>query len=118
MRVLQILWVLCKTAIFTVLAPFMVGLVLPRHIHSAFASSTDGMLVPGRAALFAPVLLVAGAAIYLWCAWDFAVKGMGTPAPIDAPKSLVVSGLYRSVRNPMYLGVLCLIFSQALNFFS
>lgn len=39
---------------------------------------------------------------------------MGTPAPIDAPKMLVVNGLYRFVRNPMYLGVLCLIVSQSL----
>jgi len=40
---------------------------------------------------------------------------MGTPAPIDAPKKLVVNGLYRFVRNPMYVGVFCLILSQAMN---
>ena len=56
--------------------------------------------------------------MYLWCAWDFAVKGMGTPAPIDAPKKLVVNGLYRFVRNPMYLGVFCLILSQAMTRYS
>ena len=41
----------------------------------------------------------------LWCFWDFLVKGKGTPAPIDPPKELVVSGLYNYVRNPMYVGV-------------
>ena len=54
-----------------------------------------------------------GAGIYFWCLWDFAVTGRGTPAPIDAPKKLVVKGLYRYVRNPMYVGVLSLILAWA-----
>ena len=54
-----------------------------------------------------------GIAIYLWCAWDFAVKGLGTPAPIDAPRLLVVKGLYRFTRNPMYVGVSAMILGQA-----
>jgi len=37
--------------------------------------------------------------------WDFAVIGRGTPAPIDAPKVLVVRGLFKYVRNPIYIGV-------------
>jgi HD superfamily phosphohydrolase YqeK len=41
--------------------------------------------------------------------WDFATAGRGTPAPIDPPKELVVRGLYRTVRNPMYVGVLAVI---------
>jgi protein-S-isoprenylcysteine O-methyltransferase Ste14 len=57
---------------------------------------------------------LAGALIYLWCAWDFSVKGLGTPAPIGAPKYLVVNGLYRFVRNPMYVGVACLIAGQSI----
>jgi len=50
----------------------------------------------------------------LWCAWDFAETGLGTPAPIDEPHVLIVKGLYRYVRNPMYVGVGCLIASRAL----
>jgi len=46
-----------------------------------------------------------GAAIYLRCACDFGVAGRGTSAPIDAPKHLVVRGLYQYIRNPMYVGV-------------
>lgn len=68
--------------------------------------------------ILTPLFLVLGSLAYLWCAWDFAMKGMGTPAPIDAPKKLVVNGLYRFVRNPMYLGVFGLILSQAMNFCS
>src|SRR5260370_317651 len=61
-----------------------------------------------RLLLAAPLFLV-GASVYFWCLWDFAVAGRGTPAPIDPPKQLVVRGLYRSVRNPMYLGVLLVV---------
>lgn len=58
-------------------------------------------------------LLAAGAGIYAWCLWDFATFGRGTPAPIDAPKRLVVRGLYRWTRNPMYVGVLTAIVGWA-----
>ncbi len=51
--------------------------------------------------------------MYLWCAWDFAAKGLGTPAPIDAPRVLVGKGLYRFTRNPMYVGVSSMIAGQA-----
>jgi len=50
-------------------------------------------------------LWVVGGVMILWCFWDFLVKGKGTPAPIDPPKELVVTGLYNYVRNPMYVGV-------------
>jgi protein-S-isoprenylcysteine O-methyltransferase Ste14 len=40
----------------------------------------------------------------------------GTPAPIDPPKELVVRGLYRYVRNPMYVGVLSVLIGEALLF--
>ena len=48
----------------------------------------------------------------------FAIKGLGTPAPVFPPKHLVVSGLYRHVRNPMYVGVVSAILGQALMFAS
>lgn len=48
----------------------------------------------------------AGTAVMLWCAWEFTVRGGGTPSPTDPPRELVVSGLYCTVRNPIYLGVL------------
>jgi len=49
-------------------------------------------------------LWIIGFIILLWCFWDFVQKGKGTPAPIDPPKELVVAGLYKYVRNPMYVG--------------
>lgn len=47
-----------------------------------------------------------GVGIVLWCVHDFYVIGKGTLAPWDPPRNLVIVGLYKFVRNPMYLGVL------------
>ena len=52
-----------------------------------------------------PVLLC-GLGLLLWCVRDFYVIGKGTLAPWDPPKNLVIVGLYRFIRNPMYVGVL------------
>lgn len=62
------------------------------------------------------VLLVAGGAALFWCIRDFAVSGRGTLAPIDPPRKLVRAGLYRYVRNPMYVAVLVTLFGEALYF--
>ncbi len=61
-------------------------------------------------------LVVAGAAGFLVCVIDFARSGRGTPFPLDPPKDLVVSGLYRHVRNPMYIAVLCVVLGEAVVF--
>lgn len=60
--------------------------------------------------------IVLGSAILLWCAINFATIGKGTPAPFDPPKKLVMTGLYRSVRNPMYLAAELVLVGQAMLF--
>jgi protein-S-isoprenylcysteine O-methyltransferase Ste14 len=60
------------------------------------------------------LLAVAGALMVIESFVRFALKGIGTPAPIAPTRHLVVSGLYRHVRNPMYVGVVLAIFGQAL----
>jgi protein-S-isoprenylcysteine O-methyltransferase Ste14 len=52
----------------------------------------------------AAVPSVLGFATALRCVWDFGWTGHGTPAPFAPPQWLVVVGLYRYVRNPMYVG--------------
>jgi protein-S-isoprenylcysteine O-methyltransferase Ste14 len=56
----------------------------------------------------------AGVALLGSCVWEFARSGRGTLAPVDPPRELVVRGLYRYVRNPMYLSVTTIIFGEAL----
>ena len=57
---------------------------------------------------------VLGLAALVECFARFALQGLGTPAPIAPPKHLVTAGLYRHVRNPMYVAVLAIILGQAL----
>jgi protein-S-isoprenylcysteine O-methyltransferase Ste14 len=64
------------------------------------------------------LIFAVGFGIYLHCVWLFATKGRGTPAPIDPPKKLVQRGLYRWMRNPMYVGVLAVIVGETLFFWS
>jgi protein-S-isoprenylcysteine O-methyltransferase Ste14 len=59
-------------------------------------------------------LVAAGLVVILESFARFAMKGLGTPAPIAPPRNLVVSGFYRYVRNPMYVAVVSAIMGQAL----
>jgi len=60
------------------------------------------------------LLIAAGLLVLLESFWRFAARGLGTPAPVLPTRRLVVSGLYRYVRNPMYLAVVATIAGQAL----
>lgn len=62
------------------------------------------------------VFVAAGLAVLIDSFARFALQGLGTPAPVFPTRYLVVSGLFRYVRNPMYLAVLSLIFGQGLFF--
>jgi len=98
-----------KNVLFAILLPGTVTLWIPWLIlHGTHASiHWSFSCVP------ALLILALGSSILLRCIWDFAVSGRGTLAPIDPPLHLVMSGLYRYVRNPMYLGVLLVVISEA-----
>jgi protein-S-isoprenylcysteine O-methyltransferase Ste14 len=69
----------------------------------------------GAVAQVAGALLVgAGASVIANSFVRFAIEGVGTPAPFAPPKHLVVSGLYRYVRNPMYVSIAAAVTGQAL----
>src|SRR5919107_3042965 len=60
------------------------------------------------------ILLVAGLIVLVRAFVRFVVEGLGIPVPVAAPERLVVGGVYRYVRNPMYVAVLEAIVGQAL----
>ena len=60
------------------------------------------------------ILIAAGVLVLVHAFGRFVVEGVGTPAPVAPTESLVVGGLYRYVRNPMYLAVAAIILGQAL----
>jgi protein-S-isoprenylcysteine O-methyltransferase Ste14 len=101
-----------NTLLFTLLVPGTVAGWLPYRLHGESpATSNLSLRVIG-------ILLIAlGTSIYLHTAfWGFAVRGHGTPAPIAPTKRLVVEGLHRYVRNPMYVGVALIVLGQAVLF--
>ncbi len=106
------------SALFLVLAPGTIAGLVPwwishwtlKHPFENFAIS-HLLLLLGGAILIAAVLLV-----LLESFARFAIKGLGTPAPVFPTRYLVVTGLYRYVRNPMYVAVVAIIMGQGLVF--
>lgn len=107
---------LFKNVAFTILVPGTFAVFVPYRI----VASSRQLQLSGIGILrdlgLVPVFF--GGAIYLSCIWRFAHLGRGTPAPIDPPKKLVVSGAYRFTRNPMYIAVLSVILGESVLFAS
>jgi protein-S-isoprenylcysteine O-methyltransferase Ste14 len=104
-----------RATLFILVVPGAVGGWLPWYIAGAPSDvwgASHGVWRLGG------LLIVAGWAVLLWCAREFALRGRGTPGPWDAPRQLVISGLYRFSRNPMYVAVLTAIIGHALWFHS
>ena len=102
------------TALFTVFVPGVVAGYIPWRMRGH-----AGIAVTGIEESAAILVIVAGILVYLHTAfWGFAWTGGGTPAPIAPTKTLVVRGLHRFVRNPMYIGVGLAIAGQAWLFHS
>jgi protein-S-isoprenylcysteine O-methyltransferase Ste14 len=97
------------TATFLIVPATVAG-VIPWSLTSWEVSHEPG--APGW--IVGVCLIVAGSATLLNAFVRFAVDGIGTPAPIAPTERLVVSGLYRYVRNPMYLAVIAVIVGQGI----
>jgi len=62
------------------------------------------------------VIFLIGLTILLSCIIRFAVEGRGTLSPADPTKRLVVKGLYKYSRNPMYVGVILILIAESIFF--
>jgi protein-S-isoprenylcysteine O-methyltransferase Ste14 len=102
------------SALFFVVVPFVLAGIIPWSI-------TGWQLRPAFFGLeltrvIGIVLIIAGVPGLVDSFARFALQGLGTPAPIAPTKNLVVTGLYRYVRNPMYVAVVAVILGQAVLF--
>ncbi len=98
--------------LFFIVAPGVVAGVVPWSI-----TRYTG-LVESPVAVLGLVVVALGLAALVACFVQFVREGRGTPAPIAPTDELVVGGLYRWVRNPMYLAVGAMILGQAVAFAS
>ena len=102
-----------KTLIFSILVPGTVAGVVPWLL---LQGSGGPVLQLPSIWMVGFLPLLSGVVLYLWCAGAFTFIGKGTPAPIDAPKVLVIQGPYQWVRNPMYIAVLLVVIGEAILF--
>ena len=102
------------SALFFVVAPCLAAGLIPWWI-SRWELRAPLFEAPFTRAIGA-FLILAGVPGIVDSFRRFALEGLGTPAPIAPPVKLVVTGLYRYVRNPMYVAVIGIILGQALLF--
>jgi protein-S-isoprenylcysteine O-methyltransferase Ste14 len=100
------------TIVFFVLAPGATAGLVPWLVTGWRRPDGDF----GVADVAGPALLVLGLLAVVACFVRFVTEGRGTPAPVAPTEQLVVGGLYRFVRNPMYVAVASMIAGQALLF--
>lgn len=100
-----------RALLFLILIPGTVAGYIPLQIVKA---TTPALRMEFSISTILPsCLIVFGASVLLRCVWDFFATGRGTLAPVDPPTRLVVTGLYRFTRNPMYNGVLAVLVGEA-----
>src|SRR2546430_13565413 len=89
----QSLGLVVRNVVFTLVVPGLGGAWLPWWL------LTHGHATPTPTAWEAIPVIAAGAALYFWCAWNFAAVGGGTPGPWDAPGRVVARGPYRDRKS-------------------
>lgn len=105
-----VLWL--RSAFFALVLPGSVLIWIPLWLSTA----ADGRFELGGFRWLGLLPLIVGAAGLLWCIGDFARIGRGTLAPVDPPRFVVRGGLFRFVRNPMYVSVLTVLIGEVVLF--
>jgi protein-S-isoprenylcysteine O-methyltransferase Ste14 len=102
-------WLALRSLAWTLLLPGVVAGYIPWRF---FGLSRVRLDWSDPLYLVGLLLIVLGAALLLACILEFAHSGRGTLSPMDPPQQLVVRGLYRWVRNPMYLSVFTIVLGE------
>lgn len=102
------------SAVFFVVGPGIVVGLIPWLLTRWKVREPAQYWMPMR--VLGVIMLIAGLIVLVQAFVRFVVEGLGTPMPLAAPRRLVVGGLYRYVRNPMYVAILVAITGQALLF--
>jgi protein-S-isoprenylcysteine O-methyltransferase Ste14 len=107
------------SGVFFAVAPGTVAGVLPWwitgwRIRDSLPDALSWAVLPVR--LVGVLLIGAGATVLLRTFARFVREGRGTPAPVAPTRHLVVGGLYRHVRNPMYVAIFAALAGQAMFF--
>ena len=108
---LSTVWLAARSLLWAVVLPGTVAVYIPWRffgLGDVRLDLHDPMHIGGGA------LFATGALLLALCIWEFAAIGRGTLAPVDPPRELVVAGLYRYVRNPMYLSVATILLGELL----
>ena len=104
-----------RNLIFTILQPGIVAGLIPFWILGYKVSDT--FVQPLQFFQYAgAIVFVIGFLIMLSCIISFAVQGQGTLSPADPTKKLVITGLYKFLRNPMYVGVTLILIGETIFF--
>ena len=104
------LWLAVRSLLWTALLPGLFAGYVPWRF---FGLDRVELSLLDPADVIGLVSIALGAGLLGACIWEFARSG-GTLAPVDPPRELVVRGLYRYVRNPMYLSVTTIVFGELL----
>ena len=102
-----------RNLFFTILQPGIVAGLVPYWILRGELSVSRSWQFTHYAGI---VIFLIGLIIMLHCIINFAVKGRGTLSPADPTKRLVISGLYKYSRNPMYVGVMLILVGESMYF--
>jgi protein-S-isoprenylcysteine O-methyltransferase Ste14 len=104
-------WLAVRSLFWTIVFPGFFAGYLPWRFFGLRSVAVDFRIPLHWAGLF---LICLGAALLVACIFEFARSGRGTLSPVDPPSVLVVRGLYRYVRNPMYLSVTLIVWGEIL----
>jgi protein-S-isoprenylcysteine O-methyltransferase Ste14 len=105
------IWLALRSLFWTIAFPGFFAGYVPWQFFG-LRDVRPGALGPSQ--IPALVCIGVGVALLAMCIFEFARSGRGTLSPLDPPRALVVRGLYRYVRNPMYLSVTLIILGEAM----